>query len=111
MVKKSYALSRQEKLPKKNVNSILDTKLAIELERVATLPDEKIDLSDIPELDFDKLRDPILGKFYRPTKHLISIRMDSDVLHWFKQHPQYQKLINQACRSYMNQCLESKKSP
>lgn len=28
--------------------------------------DEDIDFSDIPELDFNKLGKPIIGKFYRP---------------------------------------------
>ncbi|MFA6408642.1 MAG: BrnA antitoxin family protein [Gammaproteobacteria bacterium] len=87
--------------PKKKKDFSLSTELASELDRLATLSNKEIDLSDIPELDFDKLGNPVIGKFYRPTKKLISIRIDSDVLHWFKQFPQYQKLINRVCRMYM----------
>lgn len=65
--------------------------------------DEKIDFSDISELDFDKLGKPVIGKFYRPVKKPISIRMDADVLEWFKTHNHYQQLINKVCRMYMMQ--------
>lgn len=30
--------------------------------------DEDIDFSDIPEIDFNKLGKPIIGRFYRPFK-------------------------------------------
>lgn len=66
------------------------------------MTDEDIDYSDIPELDFDKLGRPLIGKFYRPAKKPISLRMDIDVLQWFKSHSHhYQMLINKACRLYM----------
>lgn len=39
---------------------------------------------------------------FKPRKKAISIRMDVDVLNWFKAQPgKYQQLINQACRTYM----------
>lgn len=58
---------------------------------------------DIPEINLQQLGNPLIGKFYRPKKQLISIRLDADVLYWFKTYPQYQKLINQVCRLYMHQ--------
>ena len=40
--------------------------------------------------------------YYRPKKIQISIRMDADILAWFKNQPgKYQQLINKACRMYM----------
>jgi len=60
---------------------------------------------EITELDLQQLGNPLIGKFYRPKKELISIRLDADVLHWFKTYPQYQTLINRVCRSYMLQIL------
>jgi len=40
---------------------------------------------------------------FKPRKKAISIRMDVDVLDWFKAQPgKYQKLINKACRAYMH---------
>ncbi len=40
--------------------------------------------------------------FYKPRKRQISIRIDEDVLAWFKNQPgKYQQLINQVCRAHM----------
>ena len=53
-----------------------------ELERLAAMPDEDIDTSDIPEQrDWSKAE---VGKFYRPMKKQITLRIDADVLKWFK---------------------------
>jgi len=67
-----------------------------------------IDTSD-PEMP-EKLdwSNAVVGKFYRPIKKQITIRIDADILDWFKQQPdQYQKLINNACRQYMNRHKEN----
>lgn len=41
-----------------------------------------IDLSDMPEvLDWSKAE---IGKFYRPAKKPVTIRLDADVLAWLK---------------------------
>ena len=71
---------------------------------------KKIDFTDIPELDFDKLGSPTIGKFYRPLKRPISIRIDADVLDWFRAHQNYQKLINYACRLYMEEHSKKRKN-
>ncbi|MGH1393883.1 MAG: BrnA antitoxin family protein [Trichormus sp.] len=69
------------------------------LEEIQNIPDEDIDTSDIPELDAHfwenaKLVQPI-------TKQAISLRIDSDVLQWFKnQGKGYQSLMNTVLRSY-----------
>jgi uncharacterized protein (DUF4415 family) len=40
--------------------------------------------------------------YYKPRKRQISIRVDEDVLAWFKNQPgKYQQLINQVCRAHM----------
>jgi len=40
--------------------------------------------------------------YYKPRKRQISIRIDEDVLAWFKNQPgKYQQLINQVCRAHM----------
>lgn len=42
------------------------------------------------------------SRYYRPRKRQISIRIDEDVLAWFKNQPgKYQRLINQVCRAHM----------
>ena len=65
-------------------------------------PDAKLDLGDMPEvLDW---ADAVRGKFFRPIKKPISIRVDADVLAWFKaQDGRYQARMNEALREYMQQ--------
>ena len=47
-----------------------------------------------------------VGSLYRPIKKPVTLRIDADVLAWFKkQGPGYQTRINQALRNIM---LESK---
>ena len=47
------------------------------------MPDEKIDLTDAPEvLDW---RGAVVGKFCRPIKRLVTIRVNADVLVWLKR--------------------------
>lgn len=60
----------------------------------------KMDLSEIPELDEEWFKK---AKIRIPTaKPLISIRLDSDVLEWFKSHGEgYQTRINAVLRMYM----------
>jgi uncharacterized protein (DUF4415 family) len=64
--------------------------------------DAQLDLTDIPEmLDW---ADAVRGKFFRPIKTPISIRVDADVLAWFKaQDGRYQARMNEALRDYMQQ--------
>jgi len=42
--------------------------------------------------------------YYRPIKQQICIRLDLDILDWFKQQPggKYQSLINQVLRQHMD---------
>lgn len=72
-----------------------------ELRRLEAMSDDDIDFSDIPEVtDFTGWE---RGKFYRPVKDQVTLRLDRDVLHWFKlSHEKYQTAINQALREHMN---------
>ncbi|MBE9249025.1 BrnA antitoxin family protein [Dolichospermum sp. LEGE 00240] len=71
------------------------------LEEIQNIPDSAIDTSDIPELD-DHFWET--ARMVKPiTKKAISIRLDSDVLEWFKhQGKGYQSMINTVLRSYIN---------
>ena len=73
---------------------------AEELAKLAAMPDEAIDTSDIPEItDWSQA---VVGKFYRPIKKSISLRIDADVLAWFKAQPgKYQTKMNKILREYM----------
>ena len=71
-----------------------------EMKRLAGLPDHKIGLTDIPEIkDWSKA---VVGKFYRPLKKSLTIRLDADVLAWLRSAgPGYQTRINKLLRSAM----------
>jgi len=84
---------------KKDENDI--PKLEEQLAALAAMKDEDIDVSDIPEIqDFAGFT---RGKFFRPVKKPVSLRLDADVLEWFKhRHPKYQTAINSALRQYIH---------
>ena len=71
-----------------------------DLRKLAALPDEDIDYSDIPQLtDFNGFE---VGKFYRPMKETVTVRLDSDVLFWLKQGGKgYQSRLNAILRKEM----------
>ena len=81
----------------------LTDKQQAELSALEALPDDQIDTSDIPEIpDWSDAR---RGLFYRPVKQQITLRLDADVVNWFKgQTPNgrgYQTKINRALREYV----------
>lgn len=74
-----------------------------ELTSLATLRDDAIDTADAPELrDWSNAK---RGLFYRPIKQQLTLRLDADVLAWFKRHTTsnegYQTRINRALREYV----------
>lgn len=72
------------------------------LARLATLPDESIDTSDIPELSDEAWAAGVRGRFYRPVKQQITARVDADVLDWLKsQGKGYQGRLNAILRREM----------
>ena len=71
-----------------------------ELAALAALPDAAIDTSDLPESDgWDRAE---RGRFWRPVKRSVTIRLDADVLDWFRRRePKYQTAINRVLRAHM----------
>ena len=71
-----------------------------EIKALAVKDDKDIDTSDIPEnTDWDSA---VIGKFYRPIKKKLTIRLDADVVEWFKCNSKhYQSAINKALREYI----------
>jgi uncharacterized protein (DUF4415 family) len=73
------------------------------LKRLATRPEREIDLSDIPEIQ-ELPTDAVIGKFYKPKKASVTIRIDADVLAWLKASGGgYQTRINEYLRRLMRQ--------
>ena len=88
---------------KKASSRPLTRKQRAELEALAAVPDERIDLGDIPEVrDWTGAE---RGRFYRPVKQQLTLRLDADVVAWFKRHAPggrgYQTDINRALRDHV----------
>jgi uncharacterized protein (DUF4415 family) len=80
----------------------LTARLKRELTAIAALPDDKIDMSDIPELPPSAWKDAVRGRFYRPVKQAVSLRLDADVVAWLKKPGKgYQTRANHILRERM----------
>jgi len=80
----------------------LTAKQQRELAALAALPDDQIDTSDIPELPPSAWKDAVRGRFYRPVKQAVSLRLDADVVAWLKKPGRgYQTRANQLLRRQM----------
>jgi uncharacterized protein (DUF4415 family) len=74
-----------------------------QLQKLAARPDRKIDLTDIPEIQ-EIPSDAVIGRFYRPKKTTVTIRLDADVVAWIKASGEgYQTRINAYLRELMQQ--------
>ncbi len=87
----------------------LDPQLINELNGLTAIPEDSIDTSDIPEIT--DWSGAVVGKFYRPLKRAVTIRLDADVIAWFKaKGGKYQTEVNKVLRSYMMQQSKKKNS-
>jgi uncharacterized protein (DUF4415 family) len=72
--------------------------------------DEDINLSEIPEVR-EIPSDAVIGKFYRPRKTSVTIRLDADVVAWLKASGEgYQTRVNSYLRQLMGQSRERRKA-
>lgn len=70
------------------------------VERLAAMEGQEIDLSEMPEAT--DWSNAVRGKYYRPVKKPYSLRLDEDVVAWFRSGGDgYQTRINAALREYM----------
>jgi uncharacterized protein (DUF4415 family) len=78
----------------------LSRKQSKELRALASMKDSEINLQDAPEV---VRRDrAIVGKFYRPIKRPLTVRLDADVLAWLKSEGKgYQTRLNGLLRDAM----------
>ena len=84
----------------------LTEKQKTELKALSEMPDNEIDYSDIPPLGDTFWKSAVCNPFYRPTKTSTTLRVDSDVLEWFKsQGKGYQTRINAVLREAMLRSL------
>jgi uncharacterized protein (DUF4415 family) len=88
---------------KKTMIKDLTAKQRAELAAIAAMPDDQIRTDLIPEqLDWSGAK---RGMFYRPVKEQVTLRIDADVIEWFRQQAKaeggYQTQINEALREYV----------
>ncbi len=82
-----------------------------QLERLRALPDNEIDTVDIPEAPEENWRYARRGALYRPLKQSVTIRLDADVLQWFRDHAEgrgYQTEINAVLRRHVSKADSGK---
>jgi uncharacterized protein (DUF4415 family) len=78
----------------------MNKKQAKEIASLKGLPPESIDFSDIPEIR--DWRGAVVGRFYRPIKKPVTIRLDADLLAWLRaQGKGYQTKVNRILRTAM----------
>ena len=90
---------------KKSTRRPLTAKQRAELAAIAAIPDDQIRTDLIPEqLDWCGAK---RGMFYRPVKKQITLRIDADLIEWFRLHSTegagYQTHINEALRRYVGE--------
>jgi uncharacterized protein (DUF4415 family) len=88
---------------KKGSSKPLTARQKAELAALAKLPEARINTRDIPEVrDWTGAR---RGVFFRPIKQQLTLRIDADLIEWFKTHTPngegYQTRINDALREYV----------
>ncbi len=73
-----------------------------ELAALAAMPESEVDVSDIPATRPEDWQGATRGKFYRPIKRQLTVRIDADVLEWLRSQGRgYQSRLNEILRSAM----------
>ncbi len=93
-------------LMKKDITE-LSPEVQKQIKAIEALPDDRIDTTDAPEiLDWSDAR---RGVFYRPVKKQITLRLDADIIAWFKAQARdgrgYQTDINRALRQHVQRTM------
>lgn len=73
--------------------------------RVDAMRDEDIDTSEVPEVTPEQFAEAVARKGLEriPRKRQITLRLDEDVIAWFKSRgPGYQTRINEVLRAYVD---------
>lgn len=77
-----------------------------QIDRLIALPDDQIDTTDIPEAPPEAWLNARRPGLYKARKTPVTLRLDADVVEWFKSHAQdrgYQTEINRVLRRYVAQ--------
>lgn len=91
-------------MSKSNISKNSQTTNQTDWKRIDALRDEDIDVSEHPEMTAEMFAKAIARKGLQPLprKHQLTLRLDADVLEWFKGLGKgYQTRINELLRAYM----------
>ena len=96
-------MTKHEKIVRYKPKALTAEQVA-RLQAIADLPDDKIDFSDIPELDDEFFANALRGDLVRPTKQQITLRLDASIIEWFRRKwPKgYQTEINKALLAHIH---------
>ena len=86
-------------------HKMTEAEITAQIARLAVMPDDHIDTVDIPEAPAENWALAKRPGHYRPLKKPVTLRLDSDVVSWFKDHAQsggYQTEINRVLRRYVH---------
>jgi uncharacterized protein (DUF4415 family) len=73
-----------------------------ELAGLSAKPQAAIDFSDIPPTAQKDWRGAVRGRFYKPIKQQLTVRIDADVVEWLKSQGRgYQSRLNEILRAAM----------
>ena len=90
--------------------STLPKKIREELAELKLKPESHIDLSDIPETTEQDWANATRGRFYKPIKKQLTVRVDADVIEWLRTRGKgFHTRINQILRNAMIRDLKTPK--
>jgi uncharacterized protein (DUF4415 family) len=84
--------------------TMTDEEIDAQLARLAAMSDDDIDTDDIPEAPAENWAFARRPGLYKPVKRHVTIRLDADVVDWFKEHADgrgYQTEINSVLRRHV----------
>lgn len=85
-------------------HKMTEAQVDAQLAALAAMSDEDIDTDDIPEAPAENWALAKRPGLYRPVKKPVTLRLDMDLVEWFKSHAPdggYQTEINRVLRRYV----------
>src|SRR5580692_3603954 len=94
--------SIMKKSVKRTTHRPLTAKQRRQIAAVASMPDDRVDYSDIPPLTERFWKNAVRNPFYRPVKQQLTVRLDADVIAWLREQGKgYQTRLNKVLREAM----------
>jgi uncharacterized protein (DUF4415 family) len=85
-------------------HKMTEAEMAAQIAQLVAMSDSAIDTIDIPEAPLENWALAKRPGLYKPLKKPVTLRLDTDVVSWFKDHAQsdgYQTEINRVLRRYV----------